>query len=284
MQIHWYPGHMVKTRKMIRENVKLVDIVLKLVDARAPKSSELPDIRDLIGNKKMVYVLNKADLADKTITDQWQKKYKNKDITTVAVDTLSRNGLKDLLNLIKRVSSKKRPIRCMIIGVPNVGKSSMINQLARRKSAKTADVPGVTRSKMWLKVRRELELLDTPGILWPKFSDKATGIKLALLGCIKPELLNMEQLSLLLLQFLSKVYPGTLKMRYKIHEDEKPGKMLEELAKNRGFLMTGEILDLERAAHTLISEFRQGKLGRISLEKPCDKEGIWEVLAKQDNI
>lgn len=287
MQIHWYPGHMVKTRKIIKEHLKLVDIVLELTDARAPMSSHIPDIDELVRNKDVITVLNKADLGDKKITDLWLDKFEEEGKRAIAVDTLSRRGFNKLLDLIMQTPSKKkkmRATRCMVIGVPNVGKSSIINQMARRKSAKTADVPGVTRSKMWLKVSNKLELLDTPGILWPKFEDKSIGIKLALLGCIKPELLNMEKLSLILIRFLSKAYPDALISRYKTDIASQPMDTLEQIARNRGFLISGGTLDIERSANTLLSEFRQGKLGGISLEKPDDKAGFWQNISNQDNI
>ena len=276
MDIQWYPGHMVKTKKMIKENLKLVDIVLELTDARAPLSTHLPDIDGLIGNKVVIMVLNKADLADKKVTDLWIKHFEKQGTSAIAVDTLRKSGLKKLFSLTR--SRKKRtmlsPIRCMLIGVPNVGKSSLINQMAGRKSARTADTPGVTRSKMWLKVNDRLELLDTPGILWPKFEDRATGIKLAILGSIKQELLNLEQLALILLKYLSVNYPQSLKSRYKVDLDIPPVEILEKIAQNRGFLVGGGALDTDRSAKTLINEFRQGILGGISLEKPEEKGGF----------
>jgi ribosome biogenesis GTPase A len=276
MDIQWYPGHMVKTKKMIKENLKLVDIVLELTDARAPLSTHLPDIDSLIGNKDVIMVLNKADLADKKVTDLWIKHFEKQGTSAIAVDTLRKSGLKKLFSLTR--SRKKRtmlsPIRCMVIGVPNVGKSSLINQMAGRKSARTADTPGVTRSKMWLKVDERLELLDTPGILWPKFEDRATGIKLAILGSIKQELLNLEQLALILLKYLSVNYPQNLRSRYKVDLDIPPVEILERIAQNRGFLVGGGALDTDRSAKTLINEFRQGILGGISLEKPEEKGGF----------
>ena len=276
MDIQWYPGHMVKTKKMIKENLKLVDIVLELTDARAPLSTHLPDIDSLTGNKDVIMVLNKADLADKKVTDLWIKHFEKQGTSAIAVDTLRKSGLKKLFSLTR--SRKKRtmlsPIRCMVIGVPNVGKSSLINQMAGRKSARTADTPGVTRSKMWLKVDERLELLDTPGILWPKFEDRATGIKLAILGSIKQELLNLEQLALILLKYLSVNYPQSLKSRYKVDLDIPPVEILEKIAQNRGFLVGGGALDTDRSAKTLINEFRQGILGGISLEKPEEKGGF----------
>lgn len=286
MDIQWYPGHMVKTKRMIKENLRLVDVVLELIDARAPLSTHLPDIDSLTGSKDIIMVLNKADLADKQVTDLWIKYFENQGTPAIAVDTIRKSGFKKLYNLVK--NAKKRtmlsPMRCMVIGVPNVGKSSLINQLAGRKGAKTADTPGVTRSKMWLKVNDRLELLDTPGVLWPKFEDRATGIKLAVLGSIKQELLNLEQLSLALIKYLSVNYPQSIKTRYKVDIDIPPTEVLERIAKNRGFLMAGGTLDIDRSAKTLINEFRQGILGGISLEKPGEKGGFWDKISNQDIV
>ncbi|HHY04343.1 MAG TPA: ribosome biogenesis GTPase YlqF, partial [Thermoanaerobacterales bacterium] len=204
MEIHWYPGHMAKTRRMIKENLPLIDTVVELVDARAPMSTHLPDIFQIIGSKRLVVVLNKADLADPNATRLWLNKFRELGLTAIDIDTPKRLGIKKLVDMLhetktKGPSSHFRPMRCAILGVPNVGKSSLINQLARRKGAKTGDKPGVTKGKMWLKVDRTLELLDTPGILWPKFEEKSTAIKLALIGSIKDELVNIEELSQILI-------------------------------------------------------------------------------------
>ncbi|NLZ52672.1 MAG: ribosome biogenesis GTPase YlqF [Thermoanaerobacteraceae bacterium] len=286
MDIQWYPGHMVKTKKMIKENLRLVDVELELIDARAPLSTRLPDINNLTGSKDIITVLNKADLADKEVTDLWIKYFKQQGIRAIAIDTLRKSGFKRLFSFIG--STKKKtllgPTRCMIIGVPNVGKSSFMNQVARRKSARTADVPGITRSKMWLKVSDHLELLDTPGILWPKFEDKAVGIKLALLGSIKQELLDLQQLAIILIKYLSIYYPEKLKSRYNVDTDIPPVKIIEQIAQSRGFLLGGGLFDIERCVTTLISEFRQGKLGPISLEKPEEKEGFWTEISNQDIV
>lgn len=286
MDIQWYPGHMAKTKKIIKQNLKLVDVVLELVDARAPLSTHLPDINSLVGNKDIITVLNKADLADKEVTELWINFFESQGRRVVAVDALRKSGFKKLFSLID--NTKKRtmlgPKRCMIIGVPNVGKSSLMNQMARRKSARTADVPGTTRSKMWLKVSHRLELLDTPGVLWPKFEDKAVGIKLALLGCIKEELLDLHRLAFILIEFLSIYYPDNLKSRYDVDINIPPEKILEKIAQSRGFLLSGGTYDIERSVKTLISEFRQGKLGAISLERPEEKEGFWASLSNQDIV
>lgn len=277
---------MVKTKKMIKQNLRLVDIVLELIDARAPLSTHIPDINSLAGTKDIITVLNKADLADKEITDLWINFFKQQGINAIAVDTLRKSGFKRLFSLINHI--KKRtilgPKRCMIIGVPNVGKSSLMNQMARRKSAKTADVPGVTRSKMWLKVSDSLELLDTPGILWPKFEDKSVGVKLAILGSIKEELLDSQQLAIILIKYLSIYYPERLKSRYNVETNISPVQFLEKIAQSRGFLLGGGTLDIERSAKTLVSEFRQGKVGAISLERPEEKEGFWYKISNHDIV
>lgn len=286
MDIQWYPGHMVKTKKMIKQHIKLVDVVLELVDARAPLSTHLPDIDSLVGSKDVITVLNKADLADKGVTESWIKFFKEQGFQAVAVDALRKSGFKRLFSLIE--SAKKKtilaPKRCMIIGIPNVGKSSLINQMARRKSAKTGDKPGVTRSKMWLKVSDRLELLDTPGILWPKFDDKAVGIKLALLGSIKEELLDLQQLAVILIKYLSIYYPDRLKLRYDVDASIPPMEVLEKIAQSRGFLQSGGTYDIERSVKTLLNEFRQGKLGPLSLEMPEEKEGFWAGISNQDIV
>jgi len=286
LDIQWYPGHMVKTKKMIKQNLRLVDIVLELIDARAPLSTHIPDINSLAGTKDIITVLNKADLADKEITDLWINFFKQQGINAIAVDTLRKSGFKRLFSLINHI--KKRtilgPKRCMIIGVPNVGKSSLMNQMARRKSAKTADVPGVTRSKMWLKVSDSLELLDTPGILWPKFEDKSVGVKLAILGSIKEELLDSQQLAIILIKYLSIYYPERLKSRYNVETNISPVQFLEKIAQSRGFLLGGGTLDIERSAKTLVSEFRHGKVGAISLERPEEKEGFWYKISNHDIV
>lgn len=284
MDIQWYPGHMAKARRIIKENIRLVDVVIELVDARAPIASHLPDLDELSGNAQKIIVLNKADLADEKITEMWLNKFRQMKLKAIDINSTDRCSVKKLINLIKRLSVFKpagRPTRCMIIGIPNVGKSSIINQMAGRKGARIGDIPGVTKSKMWLKVEKELELLDTPGILWPKFEDKATGIKLALLGSIKEELIDIEGIAYILLGFLSREYPHSLRERYKMINTEEPHEMLKYIAQKRGFLMAKGVPDLERSAKTLLLEYRQGKLGRISLEKPDEQGGFWQKISNQ---
>jgi len=272
---------MAKTRRMIKDHLSLVDVILELTDARAPFTTHLPDLKQLIGSKELIVVLNKADLADEKVTELWIDRFAELGIKAMDVDAITRRGLSKLVSEIKKFSPNnlRRPTRCMVLGVTNVGKSSIINQLAGRKGAKTGNKPGVTRGKMWLKVDQKLELLDTPGILWPKFEKKSIGIKLALLGSIKDELLDFEKLALLFIRFLKEKYPLCLSSRYKVNfDDNTPVAILEELSKNRGFLLSGGVPDIQRGAITLINEFRLGKLGKISLESPEDDEGIWQEM------
>lgn len=285
MDIQWYPGHMAKAKRVIKENTKLVDVVIELVDARAPMASHLPDIDELSGNAQKIVVLNKADLAEEKITKMWINKFRQMKLKAIDINSTDRHNVKRLINLIKSLpvfKQLRRPTRCMIIGIPNVGKSSIINQMAGRKGAKTGDVPGVTKNKMWLKVENDLELLDTPGILWPKFEDRAIGIKLALVGSIKEELIDIERLSYILLDFLSEEYPDKLKERYGIKDAVEPQEMLNFIARKRGFLMAKGELDLKRSAKTILLEYRQGRLGRISLERPDEQGGFWQKISNQN--
>jgi ribosome biogenesis GTPase A len=285
VDIHWYPGHMVKTQKLIKKYLKLTDFVLQLTDARAPKSTSLPQIDELIGSKDLIVLLNKADLADKIITSLWIEEFKKGTVNTFAVNAMNKKSLSDFLRYIEQsYNIKRRPARCMVIGVPNVGKSSIINQLAGRKAAKTGDIPGITKGKMWLRVGRKLEILDTPGILWPKFEDKSTGVKIALLGCIKDELLDLERLSLYLITFLAQYYPQNMEVRYKVNINQSPIEILHQVAKNRGFIRAKGKEDLERAAVTLLKEYRRGVLGGISLERPGKQEGLWQDILNQDSV
>lgn len=285
MEIQWYPGHMAKARKMIKQYVRLVDVVIELVDARAPLASHLPDLDELSDGAKKIVVLNKADLADEKITEKWINKFQELHLKAIDINSLDRSTVKKLINMIMTISGKKpggRPTRCMIIGIPNVGKSSIINQMAGRKGARTGNIPGVTKGKMWLRVEKELELLDTPGILWPKFEDNVTGIKLAILGSIKEELINIEEISYVFLEFLLKEYPDSLRERYKIDIGKSPRELLDDIAFKRGFLMAGGMPDKERSAKTLLIEYRQGKLGRISLETPDKQGGFWQNISNQE--
>ena len=284
MNIQWYPGHMTKTRRQMEADLKHVDIVVELVDARIPISSRNPDIDAICGDKPRIVILNRADQADPQMNKVWVSYFaKEQGVQSAAVDSrsgaganqmtvLARSALKDQIVRWQEKGQVGRPIRAMVVGVPNVGKSTFINKLAKRKSAKTGDRPGVTRGKQWVSVDKGLELLDTPGILWPKFEDETTGLHLAFTGAVKDEVTDMEGLACALLELLRDRYPQTLQERYKLTSTEgKPGwELLEQGARKRGMLISGSEADTERMAKVLLDEFRSGKLGRFTLEVPED--------------
>ena len=284
MNIQWYPGHMTKTRRQMEADLKHVDIVVEIVDARAPISSRNPDIDAICGNKPRVIMLNRADQADPQLTRAWADYFnKTLGIPAAAADSragtgvgqmaaLARSALKEQIARWKEKGQVGRPIRAMVVGVPNVGKSTFINKAAKRKSAKTGDRPGVTRGKQWVSVDSGLELLDTPGILWPKFEDETTGLHLAFTGAVKDEVTDLEGLACALLELLRDRYPQAVKERYKVAELEgrQGWELLEDCAKNRGMRISGGEVDTERMAKLLLDEFRGGKLGRFTLEAPED--------------
>ena len=282
LHINWYPGHMKKTKDLVRDNLKLVDVVVELLDARIPFSSKNPDIDKLAGNKPRVVILNKSDLADKSKLDMWIRYYKNQGIKAIPVDTLKgvgvnrlveecKNVVKDKMNALKEKGRKERPVRVMIVGVPNVGKSSIINKLTGRKSAITGDKPGVTKGKQWVRLKGNLELLDTPGILWPKFEDQQVALNLAFCRSIKDEILDIETLALRLIRKLMKIEPQKLKERYKLENlGETDIETMDMIGRKRGFITGRKELDYTRIATTVLNEFRDGKIGKISLEVPED--------------
>lgn len=282
LHINWYPGHMKKTKDLVRDNLKLVDVVVELLDARIPFSSKNPDIDKLAGNKPRVVILNKSDLADKSKLDMWIRYYKNQGIKAIPVDTLKgvgvnrlveecKNVVKDKMNALKEKGRKERPVRVMIVGVPNVGKSSIINKLTGRKSAVTGDKPGVTKGKQWVRLKGNLELLDTPGILWPKFEDQEVALNLAFCRSIKDEILDIETLALRLIRKLMKIEPQKLKERYKLENlGETDIETMDMIGRKRGFITGRKELDYTRIATTVLNEFRDGKIGKISLEVPGD--------------
>ena len=285
INIQWFPGHMTKARRMMAENLKLVDAVCEIVDARIPVSSRNPDLDDITGNKPRLIILNRTDQADPAATKAWAAYFRSRGLAVLETDSKSGKGvkgfpaavkslLKDKLRAYQAKGQSGRTIRVMVAGIPNVGKSSFINRLAGRKAAETSDRPGVTRGRQWIKILNGLELLDTPGILWPKFDDKMVGEHLAFTGAVKDDILDREALAGNLMLCLSEVYPGRLAERYKIQpSDEKNGyTLLREAAKKRGFLLSGGELDTDRMAAVLLDEFRGGKLGRITLEAPPDPE------------
>ena len=283
MNIQWYPGHMTKTRRQIEADLKLVDVVVEIIDARIPASSRNPDIDAICAGKPRLIVLNRADQADLAQNRAWAAHFRGQGHSVLETDARSGRGinqfsavvqgvLKDQIARWKEKGQVGRPVRAMVVGVPNVGKSTFINKVARRKSAKASDRPGVTRGKQWVSVDAGLELLDTPGILWPKFEDEATGLHLAFTGAVKDEVTDVEGLACALLELLRDRYPKALEERYKLTDmDGQPGwELLERCARKRGMLVSGGEADTERMAKVLLDESRGGKLGRFTLEAPED--------------
>ena len=277
MNVQWYPGHMTKAKRQMQEDIKLIDLIIELVDARVPLSSRNPDIDELGKNKARLILLNKADLADERQNEAWKNFFQAKGFFVVKVDSRSGAGMKAIQAAISEACKEKterdrkrgiknRPIRAMVVGIPNVGKSTFINTFAGKACAKTGNRPGVTKGKQWIKLNKSVELLDTPGILWPKFEDQEVGMRLAYVGSIKDDILNMEELSLNLINFLRQYYPGVLERRYQISEEGKPVEVLEAIARARGCLKKGEELDYAKASGILFDDFRSGKIGRITLE------------------
>lgn len=268
ININWYPGHMKKTTESIKTNLKLVDIVYELLDARIPYSSQNPSINSILGQKKRITILNKSDLADPNINNKWKKCYNNNGIDCVFLNSLNGNGIDELINLTKKTIDKNM-IKVMIVGIPNVGKSTLINRIANRKSTKTGNKPGITKSIQWINSKDGIYLLDTPGVLWPKFEEENVGLNLAFVGSIKDEILDTVTLSLKLIDKLNIINKTLLIRRYNIESNIKdPYVILEKIALKRGCLLKGSTIDLEKAANIVIDDFRKGLLGRISLESP----------------
>ena len=279
MNFQWYPGHMTKAKRQMQEDIKLIDLVIELVDARIPLSSRNPDIDELGKNKYRLILMNKADLADKRATDVWSQFFREKGYFVVSLDARSKSGMKSITDIIMEACKEKierdrkrgiknRPVRAMVVGIPNVGKSTFINSYAGKACAKTGNKPGVTKGKQWIRLSKNVELLDTPGILWPKFEDQAVGLRLALIGSIKDEILNIDELALELINFLTENYQGILAERYDVDETQKGTDILCEIAMNRKCIGKGGELDYSKAAALVIDEFRSGCLGRITLERP----------------
>ena len=280
MNIQWYPGHMTKTRRQIEADLKQVDAVCEIVDARIPMSSRNPDIDAICGSKPRILVLNRMDLADPNATKQWAAYFKNKGMSVIATDCKTRKGIGDFVPAARAACAEKlerdakrgmnRPLRVMVVGIPNVGKSTLINQISGRKGAKAENRPGVTRGKQWVTVDSGLQLLDTPGILWPKFEDPEVGMMLAYTGAVKEGVIDLEELACRLMELLHKYYPQTLLERYKVDAPaDIPGWQLVEIAgRNRGFLVSGGEVNTERMSKVLLDEFRSGKLGKFTLEMP----------------
>ena len=271
LHINWYPGHMKKTKEMVQNNLKLVDVVIELLDARIPLSSKNPEIDKLAHNKPRVVVLNKSDLSDRAKLNKWISYYQSKGIKAIPVDTLKGSGVnkiveecknvtKEKMDALKEKGRKERAIRVMIVGVPNVGKSSLINKLTGRKSTQTGDRPGVTKGKQWVRLKGNLELLDTPGILWPKFEDQKIALNLAFTRAIKDEILDIDTLGLKFIEKMSDIEPEKLKARYKLDSlGEEPLETMEMIGRKRGFILGRNELDYTRIAKTVLNEFREGK-------------------------
>ena len=290
--INWYPGHMKKTRELIQQNLKAVDACVEIIDARIPRSSRNPIIDELVARKKRIVVLGKGDLADESASRAWAEKIKEDGQQAVMMNSMTGEGSKSLLAVLERIDKerraggadtgsnansgggdfnvkKNRPLRIMVVGVPNVGKSSFINRMTGKKSTQVGDRPGVTKGKQWLTLKNGMQLLDTPGILWPKFEDPNVGLNLAFCGSIKDEILDSADLALELIRLLGERYPDLLAQRYKLDElDEDALVNMEAIAQKRGFIMAGKRIDYERTARTVLDEFRAGKIGRITLELP----------------
>lgn len=279
--VQWFPGHMAKTRRLIKESLPLVDGVTELLDARIPYSSSNPELGELINNKPRIVLLNKCDLADKDTTRQWVEYYKKTGVTAIPVDCRSGKGLSNYISAVREVLKDKirqneergmpgKALRIMVVGIPNTGKSSFINRMAGAAKAKVADKAGVTRQNQWFAIGNGIELLDTPGVLWPKFDDPKVGDRLAFIGSVKDEILDSETLAVRLLEVMKNDYADRLAERYKINDfsDKEPWEVLEMIGKKRGMMIKGGEIDTERASVMLLDEYRGGRLGTISLEKP----------------
>jgi len=279
MHFQWYPGHMTKAKRMMQEDIKLIDLVIELVDARIPMSSRNPDIDELGKNKARLILLNKSDLAEETQNDAWAVFFKEKGYSVVKVNSKKGGGIKSIHGVTQEACKEKierdrkrgilnRPVRAMVVGIPNVGKSTFINALAGKACTKTGNKPGVTKGKQWIRLNKNVELLDTPGILWPKFEDQTVGLRLAFIGSINDEILNREELAAEMIQFMKKHYKGVLSEKYAIIEGDDPYACLADIAKSRHCLLRENELDIAKAAGLLIDDFRNGRLGRITLEFP----------------
>ena len=279
MNYQWYPGHMTKAKRMMQENIKLIDLIIELVDARIPMSSRNPDIDELGKGKSRIILLNKSDLADARLNQEWESFFKEKGYFVQPLNAKTGAGIKNIQALVQESCKEKierdrkrgiinRPVRAMVVGIPNVGKSTFINSFAGKACAKTGNKPGVTKGKQWIRLNKNLELLDTPGILWPKFEDQKIGERLALIGSINDEILHVDELAVALIRNLKNSYLDLLEKRYDITIDEDAYDTLKKVAIARKCLQKGELPDVDRASSMLLEDFRSGKLGRITLERP----------------
>lgn len=278
MDYQWYPGHMTKAVRQMKEDIKLIDLVIELLDARIPLSSRNPDIDSLGQNKARLVLLNKADLADEAQNNKWIEYFKEKGVVALKINSKNKQGIKEINNAVNIACKEKiernkkrgiinRPIRAMVVGIPNVGKSTFINAYAGRAAAKTGNKPGVTKGKQWIRLNKNLELLDTPGILWPKFDDQTIGLHLAFIGSINDNILDVSELAFQLIKLLNNVYPDAIKGRYNIKGDEYPVQVMYQVAEVRGCKLKGNQPDLEKTSSIIIEDFRSGKLGRITLDR-----------------
>lgn len=283
MNIQWYPGHMTKAKRMMKDNIKIIDVVIEIVDARVPISSQNPEVKILANQKPRIVVLNKVDLADPSETAKWTEFFKQDGYVVVETNSKGGQGVKKIAEAVniackEKIDRNKRrglinkPMRAMVVGIPNVGKSTFINKLVGKASAKTGNKPGVTKGKQWLKLKNEIELLDTPGVLWPKFEDQQVGIKLAMIGSIREEILDMESLAMLMLEFMRDSYTNVLSNKYpgEDYADKDGHQILIDITKDRNFLKSGGIPDTNRMGRMLLEEFRNGKMGRMTLEKASE--------------
>lgn len=279
MNYQWYPGHMTKAKRMMQENIKLIDLIIELVDARIPMSSRNPDVDELGKGKARIILLNKSDLADARLNQEWESFFKEKGYFVQPLNAKTGAGIKNIQALVQESCKEKierdrkrgiinRPVRAMVVGIPNVGKSTFINSFAGKACAKTGNKPGVTKGKQWIRLNKNLELLDTPGILWPKFEDQKIGERLALIGSINDEILHADELAVALIRNLKNSYLDLLEKRYNITIDEDAYDTLKKIAIARKCLQKGELPDVDRASSMLLEDFRSGKLGRITLERP----------------
>ncbi len=281
MHFQWYPGHMTKAKRQMQEDMKLIDLVIELVDARIPVSSRNPELDELGRQKARLILMNKADLASEKLTQSWTSYFREKGYFVVKLDSRNKAGMKNVSDVVMEACKEKmerdrkrgiknRPVRAMVVGIPNVGKSTFINTFSGKACAKTGNKPGVTKGKQWIRLNKNVELLDTPGILWPKFEDQKVGLNLALIGSIKDEILNIDELSLALIKVLKENYSGILSDRYQVQEDQEPSDILMEIARSRNCVKKGGELDYSKAAALVMEEFRSGKLGKITLEFPSE--------------
>ena len=278
MDYQWYPGHMTKAIRQMKEDIKLIDLVIELLDARIPISSRNPDIDNLGQNKSRLVLLNKADLADEEQNNKWISYFKDKGIIALKINSKNKQGIKEINNAVMIACKEKierdrkrgiinRPVRAMVVGIPNVGKSTFINAYAGRNCAKTGNKPGVTKGKQWIKLSKTLELLDTPGILWPKFDDKKIGLHLAFIGSMNDNILDISDMAYELIKLLNNIYPDAIKKRYNIEGDEDPVQVMYQVAEVRGCKLKGNQPDLDKTSSIIMDDFRSGKLGRITLDR-----------------